>query len=94
MIRRSSLMLTPVEDEILRNATTPAEFIGIGLDPREYLEDTDWVLVPDGDPWEPNDWLDGDHCDTCPHGLPVVEDPYGEPKHFTEDWQWEPCDAQ
>ncbi|MFR0574195.1 hypothetical protein ACLUWS_02960 [Bifidobacterium boum] len=93
MICRSDLTLAPVEDGIPRTATRPGDYIGIGLDPTDYLSDADWILVPDGDPYEPGDWLNVNRCATCPHGLPVFEGTFGEPLHFTEDWQWSPCDA-
>lgn len=93
MTRRSDLTLTPMEDEILRTATTPEGYIGIGLDPTDYLSDADWLLAPDGDPYEPGDWLAINRCATCPHGLPVAEDTCGIPMHHTGE-QWEPCDPE
>lgn len=94
MTPRNSLTLTPLEDEILQTATTPEEYISIGLNPTEYLEDTDWILTPDGDPYEPYDWLNVTQCDTCPHDMPITEDACGIPMHYTEDQKWEPCDPE
>lgn len=94
MIRRSDLTLTPLEDEILRTATRPGDYIGIGLNPADYLEDTDWILTPDGDPYEPGDWLNVNRCDTCPHGMPIAEDTCGIPMHYTEEYRWKPCDPE
>ena len=90
MIRRSDLLLDPIEEDLYNNATTPDDYNALGLNLGDCLEDTDWIVLPDKDPNDPDSWINVNHCDICDHNLPAAQDAAGFPMHHTGE-AWEPC---
>lgn len=64
-------VLDPIEEDLYNNASTPDDYNALGLNLSDCLEDTDWIVLPDKDPLDPDSWINVNHCDTCDHDLPA-----------------------